>query len=65
MGNSTKIIPVLPPPPGVQSNWVNPENQKDAMIATHTICLFFVTLCVCIRLYTRRFIAGKLGLDDC
>ena len=57
-------MPAAPPPPGKQSNFVNPQTSMKGAIALHTVCLFFVTLCVPIRLYTRQFITRKLGLDD-
>lgn len=65
MGNSTHYVPIVRPPPGVQSNWVNPEGMRNWMIATHTICLFLVSVFMIMRLYTRKVVAGKLALDDC
>lgn len=47
------------------ANFENPETQAASNIALHTVMLFFVTLCVTIRIYTRFFITRQLGLDDC
>ncbi|KAM0795823.1 hypothetical protein BDR22DRAFT_919339 [Usnea florida] len=58
------LVPVASPPPGKQSNFVNPQTSMKRAIALHTICLFLVTVCVAIRLYTRLFITRKLGMDD-
>ena len=65
MANSARTTGALPPPPGVQPNFVDPENHTKSTIALHTICLTLATLFVVIRIYTRQFINGKLGLDDC
>ncbi|KAH8650551.1 hypothetical protein BGZ60DRAFT_192892 [Tricladium varicosporioides] len=64
MPNSTKIVGVGKPPPGVQANFVNPETQTTGIIALHTTCLVITTLCLAIRLYTRKFITRAISLDD-
>lgn len=56
---------VAPAPSGQIANFVNPETKTGSNIAFHSVMLFFVTLCVGIRLYTRQFITHQLGLDDC
>ena len=65
MANSGELVGVSPAPPGQVANFVNPETQTGSNIALYTVLLFFVTLCVTIRLYTRHFITHQLGLDDC
>ena len=62
---STSGEGAVPPPPGQQANFVDPPDQQTPTIALHTVCLFFVTLCVVIRIYTRRFVHRHLGIDDC
>lgn len=59
------MIGLAPAPPGQVANFVNPVTQTGSNIALHTVMLFFITLCVAIRLYTRQFITHQLGLDDC
>lgn len=57
---------LIPPPPGVEPNLIDPPSQTPNNIALHTICLTFVTLFVIIRLYTRIYITkAKLWIDDC
>lgn len=65
MASSGKPVGMAPAPPGQVANLVNPETERGDNIAFHTVMLFFVTLCVGVRLYTRRFITHHLGLDDC
>lgn len=65
MASTTKLVGVIPAPPGQVANFVNPATKTGSNIALHTVMLFFVTLCVGIRLYTRQYITRQLGLDDC
>lgn len=65
MASSGILVGVVPAPPGQVANVVNPPTLLGSNIALHTVLLFFVTLCVAIRLYTRRFITHQLGLEDC
>lgn len=65
MASSGKLVGVEPAPPGQVANFVNPPTLLNSNIALHTVMLFAVTLCVAIRLYTRRFITHQLGLEDC
>lgn len=57
-------IPSMPPPPGVTSNFVNPENNSSILIIVCTICLVFLLLFVSLRMYTRLWISRSFGLDD-
>ncbi|KAL8906327.1 MAG: hypothetical protein Q9207_002102 [Kuettlingeria erythrocarpa] len=61
----TPNTPAMRPPPGVESNFVNPRSQETANIILHTICLVLTTLFLVMRLYTRHFISHWLGWDDC
>ncbi|XDG03564.1 hypothetical protein ABKA04_003179 [Annulohypoxylon sp. FPYF3050] len=57
---------VVPPPPGVEPNFVNPENQMGGNIAIHTVFLTISTFSVIMRIYTRlRVSRVSLGVDDC
>ncbi|TRX88040.1 hypothetical protein FHL15_011042 [Xylaria flabelliformis] len=57
-------IPALPPPPGVQSNFDNPQTREGpARIVvglTYGLMLIFLAL----RIYTRVRITNSLGIDD-
>lgn len=57
-------IPLLPPPPGVTPNFVNPESRCSVLIIVSTICLALLLLFVTLRLYSRIWIARAFGLDD-
>lgn len=65
MGNLTLNTPLMPPPDGVQSNYVDPEDQTIFIITSNVLCLVFVTVFVALRLYTKVFIARRISLDDC
>lgn len=56
---------IIPPPLGVTPNFVNPPSLLKSHIAIHTVFLGLDTLCLAMRLYTRKFIQRKLALDDC
>ncbi|KAI9814561.1 MAG: hypothetical protein M1827_003116 [Pycnora praestabilis] len=57
-------IPVIPPPPGVQSNFVDPPTLKTSLIAVNAIFLPLMLIAVTIRLYVRSHIVKTLGWDD-
>ncbi|KAL6877132.1 GPCR, PTH11-type [Trichoderma novae-zelandiae] len=55
----------LPPPPGVEPNFVDPYDHMTENIALHSVLLTLTTLAVGMRLYTRSIITkAKLGVDD-
>ena len=58
-------IPIRPPPPGVQSNFVDPPSMVPATIAVGIIFIILTTLFVAIRLYANYHAVRKLALDDC
>ncbi|KAF2234031.1 hypothetical protein EV356DRAFT_502646 [Viridothelium virens] len=64
MTSSGKPVGIAPPPPGQEANFIDPQTRQESNIALHTVMLFFVTLSVGIRIYTRRFITHALGIDD-
>lgn len=58
-------IPLMKPPPGMTSNFINPSSIGNAIIIVNVI---FVTLMfgfVTLRIYTKGFLSRSLGLDDC
>ena len=58
-------LPALPPPAGVESNLVNPEDRGYVLTSVATV-LFCPMVCFFAnRVYTRLFIIRKMGWDDC
>ncbi|KAF2203656.1 hypothetical protein GQ43DRAFT_411195 [Delitschia confertaspora ATCC 74209] len=56
---------VLPPPPGIEPNLVDPSGQFHGNVALHSVLLTVATLSIGVRFYTRTFITrSKLGIDD-
>lgn len=58
-------IPSTPPPPGVTSNFTNPESKGYESIITTTICLSLVAPVFALRLYSKAFVTRSFGWDDC
>lgn len=58
-------IPSTPPPPGVTSNFKNPESKGYESIIITTICLSLMTPVFALRLYSKFFVTRSLGWDDC
>ena len=58
-------VPALLPPPGVQPNFVNPENQ-DTVFSIVTSTLFGIMVISFLnRLYAKLFSIRKYSWDDC
>lgn len=58
--------PALPPPNGITSNLQNPHNSlRPIWIMSLTICLFFPSVLVPLRLYIKAFVMESLQLVDC
>lgn len=57
-------IPLMPPPPGVVSNFDNPDSTGPTAIITLSIFLAIATFAVGLRVYTRFFIVKRRGWDD-
>lgn len=63
--SASELIPAGPPPPGISSNFKNPESIAGKFIG---LAIFFLTLTVIVvtlRLYTQIVILRRLGIDDC
>lgn len=58
------LVPAMPPPPNVVSNFDNPDSLAPEGIAIISIFLALMTLFVGMRLYTRIWIVKNTGLDD-
>jgi hypothetical protein len=55
----------LPAPPGITPNFHNPENRAYQVIIVSVIWPVIALTFLLLRLYTKRYIIGKLHLDDC
>lgn len=54
------------PPAGVVPDYDHPmRNGVGRMFVVIPLLMAIATIMVALRLYTRRFIVGKLGPDDC
>ena len=60
-----RTFPALPPPLGVQSNFVNPEDRSHALRAVASFLLCFMTFFYVFRVYTNAFIIRRAAWDDC
>lgn len=59
-----EIEPSLPPPPGVTSNFTDPENIAWIIYATIGATLPFSILTCSLRLCTSKSIIGRWHVDD-
>lgn len=56
--------PLIPPPPGVTPNFVNPESRADSFVIGTAICTSFLLPIVLMRLYLRLWINRSFAVDD-
>ena len=59
------LLPALPPPLGVESNFVNPYSEAKSLYITAGVCGVLVTLAVIVRIYTKACIIKTVNLEDC
>ena len=57
-------VPVVPPPPGVTSNFVNPESRAKYYVAIIATCLPLMLPIVVMRLYLRLWNSRSFAVDD-
>ena len=57
--------PALDPPPGVQSNLIDPPNRRDLGLGILIPCIAIVTTMTLIRLYVKLCIIKKMHIEDC
>lgn len=55
----------LPPPPGIEADLNAPNTNGTAYIIVAVIGIFFATVFVVVRLYTKAILTRSLGWDDC
>ena len=58
-------LPALLPPPGVQSNFVDPVTRARDLVVTSVIGITLMVICVAIRFYTKLGVKKAWGWDDC
>lgn len=57
-------MPIWPPPPGVESNFVDPENIAYMIYAAIGVTMPLALLACGLRLYTSKAIVGRWHVDD-
>lgn len=57
--------PVVPPPPGRSSDFINPEDRSYQLIILIAILSALVVLLVSLRVYSRLKITHSFNADDC
>jgi hypothetical protein len=62
---SQPTVGVVPPPPGVTPNFVNPPSTGYKVIITTVFTWALATLILCIRLYVKLRIIRMVKFDDC
>ena len=65
VGIAPSITPVIPAPPGIDYNFVNPDSQRAAIIVTAALMISFTTFFVGLRLYINATVNRVLKADDC
>ncbi|KAH6716306.1 hypothetical protein BKA61DRAFT_734057 [Leptodontidium sp. MPI-SDFR-AT-0119] len=58
------VIGASPPPPGVTPNFNDPENTRHRLVITSSVFQLLSTTILLLRLYTRHFIVGFVGVED-
>lgn len=59
------ITPALEPPPGVESNFENPNNTVQTWnIITQSLCIGLTTIFFVLRMYTRVLVQKTVNLED-
>ena len=56
--------PVLPPPPGVTPNFIDPETRAPQVRICLALSLALMWPVVAARLYSKAFMLRKFGWDD-
>ena len=57
-------VPSVPPPPGVTSNFDDPETRAPLFRGIVILCIVLVWPIFLVRLYTKAWITRAFGLDD-
>lgn len=62
--STLSTLPALELPPGIQPNFVNPENRGFVFVSVGTILFSLMALFYLVRIYTKILIIRKAGWDD-
>ncbi|KAI9847287.1 MAG: hypothetical protein M1837_002874 [Sclerophora amabilis] len=62
--NITPDMPLVPPPPGITSNFVDPPSRRQEVVVCVAVCLALSITFLLGRMLTRAFITRSLGWDD-
>ncbi|KAH7131840.1 hypothetical protein B0J11DRAFT_599848 [Dendryphion nanum] len=57
-------IPVVPPPPGVTSNFENPYSMASTLLVINVVFSAIALICSALRIYTRAVVIRKVDWDD-
>lgn len=57
-------VTAYPPPVGIESNFVNPENRNRPLYVVTSLLLGIMILFIINRAYTKTFIVRKYSWDD-
>lgn len=63
--NQPDTVGVVPPPPGVTPNFVNPPSTGYKVIITTVVTWALATFVLCLRVYVKLGIIRKIKIDDC
>ena len=59
------VTPAGKPPPGVQSNFIDPYSEGPIMVVVGTLTTVMMLAFVSARLYSTSRITHSLGTEDC
>lgn len=63
---TTDIQPGLDPPPGVESNFDNPDRTVQTWnIVTQSLCISLTTILFAFRIYCRVVLQKTVNIEDC
>lgn len=62
---SPAFWPIIPPPPGQVSNFIDSPSRGYLLTAIGSVVLALQILFFSLRMYSRMFVARKLRWDDC
>jgi hypothetical protein len=58
-------IPVIDPPPGVKSNFENPDSLHAVTLGIGVVSILIMSLVVGIRTYTKLVLLKNMAHEDC
>ena len=59
------MIPAGQPPPGISSNFIDPQTLTPTIVAISMIMMTWTILFVIVRLYANAYTPRGLRIDDC